>query len=103
MRSVPRLMRPKSMATVVVVLAVALPTLSTSSATFVMAASVVSGSISEIEPTNVVLPTANPPATTILTGIGGGADPLVASTSEGLEAIEHPFQQLQVGTVAGRA
>jgi len=36
--------------------------------TAVTAASVVSGVISEIAPTNVVLPTPNPPATTILTG-----------------------------------
>ncbi|GIJ21750.1 hypothetical protein Vlu01_23740 [Micromonospora lutea] len=37
----------------------------------VISASVVSGAISEIEPTVVVLPTPKPPATRIFTGIGG--------------------------------
>jgi hypothetical protein len=36
-----------------------------------MTASVVSGLISETAPTNVVLPTPNPPATTILTEVVG--------------------------------
>jgi hypothetical protein len=62
--------RPKSMATVVVVLVVTAPASSTCAPTEVMAASVVSGGISEIAPTSVVLPTPKPPATTILTGIG---------------------------------
>ncbi|GIJ07464.1 hypothetical protein Van01_06780 [Micromonospora andamanensis] len=39
----------------------------------VISASVVSGAISEIEPTVVVLPTPKPPATRIFTGIGGVA------------------------------
>ena len=43
------------------------PASSTPSLTRVIAASVVSGVISEIEPTNVVFPTANPPAMMILT------------------------------------
>src|ERR1700742_2650390 len=104
-------MRPKSMATVVEVFDVAAPASSISSELRVMTASVVSGSISEIDPTNVVLPTANPPATTILTGIGtlslgsrGAAGCGNASTpadgsivSEGLESIEHPFEQFDVG------
>ncbi len=63
-------MRPKSIATVVVVLLVAEPASSTSIDTLVMAASVWSGWISEIDVTNVVLPTAKPPATTIFTGSG---------------------------------
>ena len=49
------------------------PVSSTPSLTLVIAASVVSGAISEIEPTKVVLPTPNPPATTILTGRAPGA------------------------------
>ncbi|GAB4103708.1 hypothetical protein GCM10028790_27270 [Micromonospora taraxaci] len=39
----------------------------------VISASVVRGAISEIAPTVVVLPTPKPPATRILTGIGGAA------------------------------
>ena len=42
------------------------------------------GSISDIDPTNVVLPTPNPPATTILTG--------VRLRSEVADAIEHLLQ-----------
>lgn len=64
-------MHPKSMATVVVVLRGVWERSSTPAATSVIAASVVSGSISEIEPTAVVLPTPNPPAITIFTGSGG--------------------------------
>src|SRR5688572_24993292 len=94
-------MRPKSMATVVLVLVDTLLVSSMPSLTEVRAASVVSGSISEIDPTKVVLPTAKPPATTILTGSGGGAESSAAGTSEGLETIEHPFQKSEAGTPAG--
>src|SRR5688572_19866284 len=97
-------MRPKSMATVVDVLPVLVPPVSSiPSATLVMAASVVSGAISEMEPTNVVFPTANPPATMILTGSGAAAvgAAAAAEVSEGLEAIEDPFEQLAVRAVAG--
>src|SRR5882724_2079430 len=92
-------MRPKSMATVVVVLVDTLLVSSTPSLTLVIAASVVSGSISEIEPTKVVLPTANPPATTIFTGSGAAMVGSV-SASEGLETIEHPFEEAKAGAVA---
>ena len=40
-----------------------------------MAASVVSGTISETAPTKVVLPTPKPPAMTILTGVGAVDSP----------------------------
>ena len=63
--------QPKSIATVVAVLPVRLPGVSTPTDAAVISASVVSGEISEIAPTVVVLPTAKPPATTILTGTGG--------------------------------
>src|ERR671916_485966 len=63
--------QPKSIAMVVVVLAEAGPGSSTPTDSMVISASVVSGEISEIAPTVVVLPTPNPPATMILTGIGG--------------------------------
>ena len=65
-----RVMRPKSMATVVVVLPWIWLVSSTPRLAVVMAASVVSGMISETAPTKVVLPTPKPPAMTILTGVG---------------------------------
>src|SRR5690349_9348815 len=68
LRSIVR--QPKSMATVVVVLLVLGPGSSMPNAAAVISASVVSGAISEIAPTVVVLPTPNPPAIMILTGIG---------------------------------
>src|SRR5690606_20879521 len=99
-RSVPSEMRPKSIATVVDVLPVAFDRSSIPSLCEVIAASVVSGEISEIEPTKVVFPTPKPPATTILTGIGASADVVGwAGASECLKAIEHPFQESEVGTV----
>ena len=64
-------MRPKSSATVVTVFAGVCPVRSISAATSVIAASVVRTGISEIAATAVVLPTPNPPAITIFTGIGG--------------------------------
>src|SRR5918998_3125520 len=63
--------QPKSMAMVVVVFAEAGPGSSTPTDSMVISASVVSGEISEIAPTVVVLPTPKPPATMILTGTGG--------------------------------
>src|SRR4051812_30020614 len=103
-RSSPRVMRPKSNATVVVVFAVPSRVRSISAVTSVNAASVVSGTISEIDPTNVVFPTPKPPATTILTGNGDGASagdaaaeadpvPRPGNVSKGLKTIEHPFEQ----------
>src|SRR5262245_25078176 len=62
--------QPKSIATVVAVLPLLGSKLSTPTDAAVISASVVSGAISEIAPTVVVLPTAKPPATTILTGTG---------------------------------
>src|SRR6478735_9146022 len=72
-------MRPKSIATVVVVLrSDTPPASSTPTECSVIAASVLSGSTSEIEPMNVVLPTAKPPATTILTTVGAVRDAAAA-------------------------
>src|SRR5690606_21066523 len=93
-------MRPKSMATVVVVLrSVTPPASSTPTECSVIAASVLSGSMSELDPMNVVLPTANPPATTILTTGGAAAPPAadeaLAAVSEGGYAIENTLQQAQ--------
>src|SRR6185295_6737010 len=61
------------MAIVVVVFPDAGPGSSTPTDSKVISASVVSGEISEMAPTVVVLPTPNPPATMILTGTGGAA------------------------------
>ena len=61
--------RPKSIATVVVVLPGTALTSSTPTDAVVMAASVVSGGISEMARTIVVLPTPKPPAMTIFRGM----------------------------------
>src|SRR3954452_7757730 len=110
-------MRPKSMATVVEVLrSLTPPASSTPTECSVIAASVESGSMSEIEPMKVVLPTAKPPATTIFTVMGavGGvvmdlspgtccAGVASATTSERGNAIENTLQNLEVrGCGCGR-
>src|SRR5262245_37457300 len=93
------------MATVVERLSSAPVMSSTPALTWEMAASVVSGSISEIAPTVVVFPPAKPPATIISTGSGTvmavpAAPPSWRVVSSELpEAIEHPFQQFDVGAV----
>src|ERR671933_1642301 len=93
-RSVSRVMRPTSMATVVVVLPWIWLVSSTPRLAVVMAASVVSGMISETAPTKVVLPTPKPPAMTILTGVGAGpAGGVVRGGLEGAEAIQDSFQE----------
>src|SRR3954454_20044965 len=103
-------MRPKSIATVVAVLrSVTPPASSTPTLCSVIAASVRSGSMSEMAPMNVVLPTAKPPATTILTvtgetgvatGAPNGADGACcacgAATSERGNAIENTLQDLEL-------
>ena len=61
-----RVMRPKSMATVVVDFAGVASRPSTPSEALVTIASVRSGMISDTAPTNVVFPAPNPPAMTIL-------------------------------------
>src|SRR5690606_23522180 len=92
-----RAMRPKSIATVVVVLrSVTPPASSTPTECSVMAASVLSGSMSEIDPMKVVLPTANPPAITILTTVGATCGSVVATdASEGCDAIEDTLQKTE--------
>ena len=62
-------MRPKSIATVVVTFLLTSVVSSTPSDSVVIAASVVSGGISDTAETNVVLPTPKPPATTSLTDV----------------------------------
>src|SRR4051812_8533903 len=77
----------------------------------VIAASVVSGAMSEIAPTNVVLPTPKPPATTILTGTGerpgvrvgscdgtrdGSWDGGLEGSSEGTDTFDQTGDQVDV-------
>src|SRR6516165_5731126 len=97
-RSFSRVMRPKSIATVVVVLSGTCDRSSTSVLATVMTASVVRGVISDTEPTNVVLPTPNPPATTILTDVMAGASVLGWATLDLTESTKHPFEQIEVRT-----
>src|SRR6266540_6243982 len=84
-------MRPKSIATVVVVLAGTAEVSSTPTDRAVMSCSVVSGGISDTDPTNVVLPAPKPPATRILSGTrswsaANGRDPV----SAGAKSIQQP-------------
>src|SRR6266571_7536217 len=93
-------MRPKSMATVVVVLPGTWLVSSTPTLAEVMTASVVSGMISDTAPTKVVLPTPKPPAMTILTGVGAGVELPPGMRLDGPESIQHPLEKCEVGPVA---
>src|SRR5215470_252827 len=102
-----RAIRPKSIATVVEVFRSDTPPASSMpTECSVIAASVDSGSMSEIDPMNVVLPTAKPPATTILTVVGAelgeawegtGCAPVPGAwaRSERGNAIENTLQNAQ--------
>src|SRR3954465_13609444 len=99
------LMRPKSMATVVVILPGTCRLSSTPTPAEVMIASVVSGVISETDPTSAVLPTPNPPAMTIFADVtrpeAGRCD-----MSEPAKSTQHPFQQFRayrVGLIVQRS
>src|ERR1700733_4677441 len=81
--------RPKSIATVVVVLSPTPLRSSTPMLAWVSVSSVRSGRISLIAPTSVVFPTPNPPATRILNGVSR------LSSSEGAEPIEHLPEQIR--------
>src|SRR5262245_54349736 len=92
-------MRPKSRATVVRVFSGVCPVRSTSAATSVIAASVVSTSISEMAPTAVVFPTPKPPAITIFTGMGCigrgcACRPSEGSSVELVQSTDHPLNDL---------
>src|SRR5487761_323218 len=98
-RSLSSVIRPKSIATVVVFLSGTCDRSSTSVLATVMTASVVSGVISETEPTNVVLPTPNPPATTIFTDVMAcDASAAGRATLDLTESTKHPFEQIEVRT-----
>src|SRR5271155_3789460 len=94
---VPIEIRPKSIATVVVVLPATPVRSSTPTLTWVRDSSVRSGRISLIALTSVVLPTPNPPATTILKGVSSPS----AVPSEGAEPIEHLPEHIEVGAGPG--
>src|ERR1039457_3320653 len=83
-RSRRRLIRPKSIATVVVVFASAPAVRSMRKLAAEIVSSVRSGLISLTAPTSVVLPTPNPPASKILMARYGGG--LAGSTSAGSQA-----------------
>src|SRR5690606_16674958 len=76
------------MATVVVDFSGVMPRSSIPAEASVMTASVVSGMISDTAPTNVVLPTPNPPATTIFVEVSPGLEPA--------KSTEHPFEQVDI-------
>src|ERR671925_1622388 len=99
-RSVSSVMRPKSIATVVVVLPAMWLVSFTPTLAVVMAASVVSGMISETAPTNVVLPTPKPPAMTILTGVGARDSAPGEADLYCPESIQHPLEKCEVWAVA---
>src|SRR5215469_12144627 len=96
MRPASRVTRPKSIATVVVVLSGVWLRSSRPSLAVVMTASVVRGVISETEPTNVVLPTPKPPATTIFTDVIAFSAVVDTATLELPKSTEHPFEQVNV-------
>src|SRR6476646_5736104 len=97
-------MRPKSMATVVVVLPGTARVSSTTTLSDVMGASVVSGSISDTAVTSVVLPTPKPPATSTLTGTRWGPADAESRWSAGAEGMEHLLEGRLVGAfLVGRA
>src|SRR4051812_32017943 len=78
-------MRPKSIATVVVFLASTPDTSSTSAPWSVSSSSVRSGLVSETVPTSVVLPAPKPPAIRILIALGSRRPCL----SKRMEALDH--------------
>src|SRR3982750_1961046 len=86
-------MRPKSMATVVVVLFGVAVRSSSPTEAEVITASGRRGTISETAPTKVVLPAPNPPDTTIFVEREG-------RRSEPLKATEHPPQECWITFVA---
>src|SRR6266567_495979 len=85
--------RPKSIATVVVTLPGVAPRSSIPVLASVITASVVNGMISETEPTNVVLPTPKPPATTIFAEVAARPSGVRFDLSKSTESTQHPFHQ----------
>src|ERR1700722_295171 len=102
---VPRVIRPKSSATVVV--AWPLPPVRSSRPMLavVRVSSVRSGRTSLIAPTSVVLPDPNPPATRMLCAIkvGFAAGALSGAMSERAEAIQYLLEHVVAGSLVGRS
>src|SRR5450759_1577981 len=86
------------MATVVVVSSATCDRSSTPTLADVITASVVSGVISDTDPTKVVLPTPKPPATTILTDVMAVSPALPGAGLELAKSTEHPFEQVKIRT-----
>src|SRR3954471_22654368 len=86
-------MRPKSIATVVVDLAGVWARSSTPTDSLVTSASVRRGTISETDPTRVVLPTPNPPAMTIFVEAAVRLTP--GAALECAESTEGPFEKVK--------
>src|ERR1035438_8848800 len=97
-RRLPMVIRPKSIATVVVVLLSTPLRSSWLALALVRASSVLSGRTSLIAPTNVVLPAPNPPAMRILNAASGRSGVL----SEGAEPMQYLLKQIGAGLFAGR-
>src|ERR1700759_3348091 len=93
-RASARVIRPKSMATVVVDLAGVWARSSTPTDSLVTSASVRSGTISDTDPTRVVPPPPTPPATTIFVEAAVLRLPL-----EGTESTEGPFEEVETFVV----
>src|SRR5690606_31940590 len=91
-KSSSREIRPKSIVTVVVDFPSTPATSSVMTLEEVSASSVCSGMISLTAPTSVVLPTPNPPATTIFTAVG---------KLERAESIDNRLENCVVGMVGG--
>src|SRR3954447_20287244 len=87
------------MATVVVDLAGVWARSSTPTDSLVTRASVRSGTISETEPTKVVLPTPNPPAMTIFVDAAARLTP--GEALESTESTEGPFEEVKAFVVGG--
>src|SRR5215475_5365945 len=100
-RPASRVTRPKSIATVVVVLSGTCERSSTTALAAVMTASVVRGVISETDPTKVVLPTPKPPATTILTEVIAVSPVALRAGLALAKSTEHPFEQVDVRATLG--
>src|ERR1022692_2730285 len=97
-RCEPMVIRPKSIATVVVVLLSTSVRSSKPALALVKASSVRSGRTSLIALTSVVLPAPKPPAIRILTAVSGPT-----AASEGAEPMQHLLQQIGAGLVTGRS
>src|SRR6202020_2344469 len=90
----PRVIRPKSRATVVVVLRPTPLRSSRPMLAVVRASSVCSGRTSLIAPTSVVLPAPNPPATRILWAVKAGTAAAPPRVSERAEAIQYLLEHV---------